>query len=647
IPHDRRAGADLHDVRDPAQQRRHGDPAGHRQLRRGQAPGEPARVVQGSDDRGDLAAGRFLPAPARLSPRHDPRAGDRRRRLHADAALPRLPHHRAAVHLHRGFVRVDQGRGLLVDRIADQQQGRARPADQHHRRPVHGRRAGRWLDLQRLHRSRRAGQSVMAERLLAAGRDVRAGDRAAGRLADGRIRGAHREDQFDARLAAGNAAAVPASAGLCVPDLGVPVRADRTELRYLVAHVQQRGAEAAQRDERAGGQHPRRHHRDRPPAGRPGVAAGAVVRIAEHLRDRHGGAGAGDPATGRECGRPGQCRLVQRAGRRVPDSADRPADGADLSGDQLGGAEFAAQARARGDDRTDRDLLRTRRHAGFAHHRHRVLALRRHPRVLLLAGPDDPAADLAVPVQARDRSRGCAGPAQHRPCCQIGAHPNGARLATPGVRMKIRHALFAGLCLLATGASLPAFGQTDPSFLLTGTAANFGSYFPSYLANGYFSTMTSPRGTEPDMGYMVAFMDYAKGDIARPAAIPGWSEIDYNPGGGWLNATRLDPKIFAGYTQTLNMHDGTLSTGYRFDYANKSTDVQVTTFVSQADPHLAATRLTITPQFDGKVQLTFPFRLWSEHQPRFPIATMTGDEMINAVIASGQNLQNKPVPTPD
>jgi trehalose/maltose hydrolase-like predicted phosphorylase len=47
------------------------------------------------------------------------------------------------------------------------------------------------------------------------------------------------------------------------------------------------------------------------------------------------------------------------------------------------------------------------------------------------------------------------------------------------------------------------------------------------------------------------------------------------------------------------------------------------------------------------VQLTFPIRLWSEHQPRFPIATMTGDEMINAVIASGQNLQNKPIPTPD
>src|SRR3546814_15857418 len=59
--------------------------------------------------------------------------------------------------------------------------------------------------------------------------------------------------------------------------------------------------------------------------------------------------------------------------------------------------------------------------------------------------------------------------------------------------------------------------------------------FPGYLANGYFSTMTSPRGTEPNAAYMVAFMDYKPGDISRPAAIPGWSEIDYNPGGGWLN----------------------------------------------------------------------------------------------------------------
>ncbi|HEX5961519.1 MAG TPA: glycoside hydrolase family 65 protein [Rhodanobacteraceae bacterium] len=213
--------------------------------------------------------------------------------------------------------------------------------------------------------------------------------------------------------------------------------------------------------------------------------------------------------------------------------------------------------------------------------------------------------------------------------------------------MKCRASVFPVLFALALAIPATGLCATDPSFLLMATAQNFGSYFPSYLANGYFSTMTTVRGTGPAPGYMVAFMDYTGGDISRPAAIPGWSEIDYNAGTGWLNSTRLDPEIFAGYAQTLNMRDGTLATSYRFTYAGKATDVAVMTFVSQADPHFAATRFSITPQFDGKVQLQFPFRLWSGHQPRFPIASMTGDEMIAAVIASGQNLNDKPVPTPD
>ncbi|HET8765296.1 MAG TPA: glycoside hydrolase family 65 protein, partial [Rhodanobacter sp.] len=111
--------------------------------------------------------------------------------------------------------------------------------------------------------------------------------------------------------------------------------------------------------------------------------------------------------------------------------------------------------------------------------------------------------------------------------------------------------------LLLALAAMPALAATDPSFLFTATSADFGSYFPGYLANGYFSTMTSPRGTEPDRAYM----DYTPGDISRPAAIPGWSEIDYDPGHGvWMNSTRLAPTIFADYRQTLDMHDATLTT---------------------------------------------------------------------------------------
>ncbi|MEP6938597.1 MAG: glycosyl hydrolase family 65 protein [Rudaea sp.] len=213
--------------------------------------------------------------------------------------------------------------------------------------------------------------------------------------------------------------------------------------------------------------------------------------------------------------------------------------------------------------------------------------------------------------------------------------------------MSIRRNRIAHSFVLALALGTPAVAQTDPSFTLTATASDFDTYFPGYLANGYVSTMTSLRGTEANPSYMVAFMDYAKDDIARPAAVPGWSEIDYNPGGGWLNSTRVAPHIFGDYAQTLDMHDATLTTKYRFNYANKSTDVRVITFLSQAANHVAATRLVLTPQFDGSVQLTFPIRLWSEHAPRFPIAKMSGDEMIAAVIASGQTLDNKPIPMSD
>jgi hypothetical protein len=134
-------------------------------------------------------------------------------------------------------------------------------------------------------------------------------------------------------------------------------------------------------------------------------------------------------------------------------------------------------------------------------------------------------------------------------------------------------------------------------------------------------------------------MDYAKDDIARPAAIPGWSGINYSTGQSsagqfCLNDVKVGPKAFKAYSQTLNLHEGTLTTSYRYtDASNKSTDIKVVTFASQAAPHLAATRISITPDFSGTVQLAFPFLLWAPHEPRFSIRTMTGDEMLAAVAA--------------
>ncbi|GAB2575280.1 hypothetical protein GCM10027066_18110 [Dyella jejuensis] len=193
---------------------------------------------------------------------------------------------------------------------------------------------------------------------------------------------------------------------------------------------------------------------------------------------------------------------------------------------------------------------------------------------------------------------------------------------------------------------------TDPSFQLTATWKDLDAYFPGQLGNGYISTLTAPRGTEGNLAYMVAFMDYAKGDVSRPAAIPGWTGIDYSTGPShagqfWLNQVDLNAAHFQDYHQTLDMHDGVLTTSYRYIDGRKSTAIKVATLVSQASPHLAATQLSMTPDFDGEVELSFAFDLWAPHQPRFALAQLDGAQMQEAVAANNLKLQPIPPATPD
>jgi len=181
--------------------------------------------------------------------------------------------------------------------------------------------------------------------------------------------------------------------------------------------------------------------------------------------------------------------------------------------------------------------------------------------------------------------------------------------------------------LLALAAT-PAFAATDPSFVLKAGAADWASYFPGQLGNGYASTLTAPRGTENTPAYLAAFMDRTPGDMARPAVVPAWSGIDYRAdGGAWLNAAPLDAAHFQGYAQTLDMHDGTLATRYTYHDGARATDVEVLSLVSQASPHLAGSRLTLTPHFDGRVELSFALDAWVPHQPRFALARITDAEM--------------------
>src|SRR5258708_36217119 len=100
------------------------------------------------------------------------------------------------------------------------------------------------------------------------------------------------------------------------------------------------------------------------------------------------------------------------------------------------------------------------------------------------------------------------------------------------------------LCLVAAAS---ARGETDASFRLSAGLEDLPAYFPAYLANGYISTLSEPRGTEATRAYLVGFMDYAAGDISRPAAVPGWTEIDFSagpagPGQAWLSRAPLNER---------------------------------------------------------------------------------------------------------
>jgi len=207
-----------------------------------------------------------------------------------------------------------------------------------------------------------------------------------------------------------------------------------------------------------------------------------------------------------------------------------------------------------------------------------------------------------------------------------------------------RVACASGCLALAPLAAATAQAATPAGFLLRARLGDVPAYYPGLLGNGYISSLTGPRGTEPTQTYLVAFMDYTPGDTSRPALIPGWTGVDFSPGRAgqewhWLDRVPVSDAHFSGYGQTLDVHDGTLATRYRFRDRGRETQVQVMSFVSEASPHLAATRFTITPDFNGHVRLSFPLTIWRQHEPRFPLGVMTGPQMDRALAAHHLSLR--------
>ena len=204
------------------------------------------------------------------------------------------------------------------------------------------------------------------------------------------------------------------------------------------------------------------------------------------------------------------------------------------------------------------------------------------------------------------------------------------------VVMKTALLSMALLSMAITVLAWPMPVRASPAaFTLTATARDFDRYYPTYLANGYWSVASSLLGTAPAEAHMSGIMDYSEGDVSRPAAIPNWNEIDYFDGAAWLNGTAVGALTHTGYSQTLDMRDGVLRTRYRWIDGERATDVSVITFVSERAPHLAAVNLQLIPHFSGRVRLRFTLRA-PPPPKRQPLARMNAGQFSAAAAASQQ-----------
>jgi trehalose/maltose hydrolase-like predicted phosphorylase len=182
----------------------------------------------------------------------------------------------------------------------------------------------------------------------------------------------------------------------------------------------------------------------------------------------------------------------------------------------------------------------------------------------------------------------------------------------------MRRAAVCFMLFLSIFPSQSLFAQ-DPSFVLTATSLE--PYHASYLGNGYLSIATSRLGNGPEQSYMAGVYDQGIGDIPRIANLPAWNEINVSNGLRWLNDVPIDSEHIRSFHQVLNMYDGILNTSYHWVEGERHVRVSVQAFVSRNQRNCAVIRLTIQPQFSGRLKVSFPLQAWPT-PARIPLAEL-------------------------
>ncbi len=181
----------------------------------------------------------------------------------------------------------------------------------------------------------------------------------------------------------------------------------------------------------------------------------------------------------------------------------------------------------------------------------------------------------------------------------------------PFVRRPIRKLLFV------LGALPSSAGAQDSAFHL---ATDDPARAPSpFIGNGRIGIVIPALGIGASNSFMAGLYEHAPGDVPRIVGLPAWNALAVSDGDRWLDSAAV-PDAIQDYRQVIDMRAGTARTSYDWVSGTRRTTVRVETFVSRADSHLAATRLTLTPHFAGRLRVRFAI-VGRPPPRRLPLAT--------------------------
>ena len=173
--------------------------------------------------------------------------------------------------------------------------------------------------------------------------------------------------------------------------------------------------------------------------------------------------------------------------------------------------------------------------------------------------------------------------------------------------------------VVALQAQQPAPVGRDSGFVLS-TDDSRRSPSP-FIGNGHLGLVIPALGIGASPSIMAGMFEEAPGDVPRIVAVPAWNAIDVFNGGRWLQANAAADSGVTAYRQVLDLRTGTARTSYHWNDGSKVMSVRVETFISRAEPRLSAIRLSLAPQFHGRLRVRFAIVGWPPPR-RLALATL-------------------------